>query len=134
MSSVYAAPMMVRQRSGLIVNISSGGGGQYLFSVAYGVGKCAVDRMAKDMAVELHPYDVAAVSLWPAAVRTEFIMSVVARGAISLDPRQMESPRFTGRCVAALALDPKLMEKSGGVYRVADLRKEYHFQDIEYAG
>ena len=31
---------------GLIVNISSAGGLQYAFSVAYGVGKAAVDRMS----------------------------------------------------------------------------------------
>lgn len=31
---------------GLIVNISSAGGLQYAFSVAYGAGKVAVDRMS----------------------------------------------------------------------------------------
>ena len=37
---------------GLIVNISSVGGLQYLFSVAYGVGKAAVDRMSKGNSVQ----------------------------------------------------------------------------------
>jgi dehydrogenase/reductase SDR family protein 1 len=131
-ASVYGAPLMVRARSGLIVNISSGGGGQYLFSVSYGVGKCAVDRMAKDMAVELRPYHVAALSLWPGAVRTEFVMAAIARGDVGFDPRQMESPRFTGRCVAALATDANVMEKSGGVHQVAKLAKEYGFEDIPF--
>ena len=35
---------MVPRKNGLIVNISSGGGLIYLFNVAYGVGKAAVDR------------------------------------------------------------------------------------------
>ena len=41
-AACYAAKMMVPAKQGLIVNVSSGGGMQYLFSVAYGVGKAAV--------------------------------------------------------------------------------------------
>lgn len=40
--SVFGARLMVKKRSGLIVNISSGGGLQYFFNVPYGVGKAAV--------------------------------------------------------------------------------------------
>ena len=39
MSSLLA-PMMVEQKSGLMVQISSFGGVQYLFDVGYGVGNC----------------------------------------------------------------------------------------------
>ena len=46
--SCYAARLMTKHEAGgLIVNISSRGGLQYLFSVAYGVGKEGVDRMSK---------------------------------------------------------------------------------------
>ena len=38
----YAANMMVKRNSGLIVNISSAGGLRYLFNIPYGVGKEAV--------------------------------------------------------------------------------------------
>ncbi|KHJ98772.1 hypothetical protein OESDEN_01237, partial [Oesophagostomum dentatum] len=69
---VHAAKMMAKRETGLIVNISSAGGLQYTFNVPYGVGKAAVDRMSADMAVELRPYGVAIVSLWPGMVRTEF--------------------------------------------------------------
>jgi dehydrogenase/reductase SDR family protein 1 len=126
---VFAAPMMVAQRSGLIVNISSRGGDQYVFSTSYGVGKAGVDRMARDMAHELRGYHVAALSLRPSSVKTEFILDAVASGAVKLDMAKAQSPRFTGRCVAALAMDPDLMEKSGGVYMVADLAAEYRFTD-----
>lgn len=37
--TVYAARMMVENKQGLIVNISSFGGASYIFNVAYGVGK-----------------------------------------------------------------------------------------------
>ena len=56
--SVYAARLMVKNknRSRLIANISSIGGGTYLFGVAYEVGKGGCDRMAADMGRELKPY------------------------------------------------------------------------------
>jgi dehydrogenase/reductase SDR family member 1 len=128
-ASVFGAPLMVAQRRGLIVNISSSGGGSYTFSASYGVCKAGVDRMAKDMAVELAPHGVAALSLWPGAVKTEFVLDAVASGAAAFDLNAAESPRFTGRCIAALAMDPDIMEKSGGVYRVAELAREYRFTD-----
>ena len=46
---------------------------RYLFNVAYGVGKAAVDRMAADCAVELKKSNVAFISLWPGPVKTEYI-------------------------------------------------------------
>ena len=48
--TVYASRIMVPQKDGLIVNISSVGGLTYLFNVAYGIGKAACDRMAADCA------------------------------------------------------------------------------------
>jgi dehydrogenase/reductase SDR family protein 1 len=121
---------MVAQKSGLIVNISSGGGSDYAFSASYGVCKSGVERMARDMAIELKPYDVTALSLRPGAVKTEFILDAVATGSINFDLETAESPRFTGRCIAALAMDPDKLEKSGGVFRVSKLAKEYRFTDL----
>jgi dehydrogenase/reductase SDR family protein 1 len=126
-ASVYGAPLMVRARRGLIVNISSPGGGQYLFSASYGVGKAGMDRLAKDMAHELKPFGVAAVSLWPGAVKTEFVLAAAQRG--NMDLTHAESPLFTGRAVVALASDPNILDKTGRVLIVAELAKEYGFQD-----
>ena len=61
--AVYAARMMVPRRRGLIVNVSSGGGLQYLFNPPYGIGKEACDRMAADCGHELFSSNVAFVSL-----------------------------------------------------------------------
>ena len=83
--------------------------------------------MAKDMAHELRPYNVAAVSLWPGAVKTEFVMKFAANGGIDLS--KAESPIFTGRAIVALAGDAQLMVKSGQVFVVANLAKEYGFKD-----
>ena len=68
---------MTENKCGLIINVSSGGGLKYLFNVAYGVGKAACDRMAADCAIELKPHNVAMISLWPGAVRTEKVQEMV---------------------------------------------------------
>jgi NAD(P)-dependent dehydrogenase (short-subunit alcohol dehydrogenase family) len=44
-TSVIAAPLMVRQESGLIVNVSSDGAEKDDAGVSYGVAKAATDRM-----------------------------------------------------------------------------------------
>ena len=47
--------LMVPKRSGLIVAISGYTGVAYTYGVLFGMCKTAVDRMARDMAVELSP-------------------------------------------------------------------------------
>jgi dehydrogenase/reductase SDR family protein 1 len=130
-ASHAAAPMMAEQQSGLIVNISSFAGAAYTFSVPYGVGKAAVDRMAKDMAVELRPYDVTCVSLWPGVVRTEYLTKQHAEGQIPFSIENGESPRFTGRAVVAVASDPKRIERTGQVLICYEIAREYGFTDID---
>jgi len=127
LASACAAPIMVASRRGLIVNVCSDGGGEGAFGTACAVYRAGLDRMAEAMAAELGAYDVAALSLRPGIVKTGFVLQAVASGALALDLDQAESPRFTGRCVAALAMDPDIMEKTGGVYRVAELAREYRF-------
>lgn len=130
-ASHATAPIMVAQRSGLIVNISSFAGAAYIFNVPYGVGKAAVDRMAKDMAQELRPFDVACISLWPGVVRTEYLMQSHAAGNVPFAVENGESPRFSGRAVVAVASDPKRMEKSGQVLICYELGREYGFTDVD---
>lgn len=128
-ASVYAAPMLIVQGRGLVANISSPGGGSYLFSAAYGTGKAGLDRLSADMAHELRKKGVTVVSLWPGAVKTEFVLASAAESGGRMDLSEAESPIFTGRAVVALALDEQSMEKSGKVLIVADLAREYGFRD-----
>ncbi len=126
-ASVLAAPLMVRLRAGLIVNISFFAAQKYLGNTCYGVAKAATDRMTADMAHELREHNVAAVSLWPGLVRSEGVMLA----AEYLDLSNSESPQFIGRAVAALASDPDVMVKSGQALVVATLAQEYGFTDID---
>jgi dehydrogenase/reductase SDR family protein 1 len=130
-ASHHAVPLMLGRKNGLIVNVSSRGAAGYTFSVAYGVGKAGTDRLAADMAVELKEHDIASVSIWPSKVKTEFIMQQVAQGKVEIDPKLAQSRLLSGRAVVALATDPKLMNKTGQVLEVADLKAEYGFKDVE---
>lgn len=126
-ASVLAAPLMIAQQAGLIVNISFFAAHKDDAGVAYGVAKAATDRMAACMAHELHPHNVAAVSLYPGLVRTESVL----KAAEFFDLSNSESPQFIGRAIAALAADPKVMQKSGQVCIAASLALEYGFTDID---
>ncbi len=126
-ASRLAAPSMVAQRRGLIVNISTWAAQKHIGNVAYGVSKAATDKMTADMAIELKPYGVAVVSLYPGLVRTERVMEA----AQWLDLSNSESPVFIGRAVAALAADPDVHRHSGKVLVAAGLAKEYGFTDTD---
>jgi NAD(P)-dependent dehydrogenase (short-subunit alcohol dehydrogenase family) len=130
-ASHAAVPLLFEGDGGLIVNISSFAGATYIFNVPYGVGKAAVDRMAKDMAVELRPHGVTCVSLWPGVVRTEYLVKSHAEGSVPFAIENGESPRFTGRAVVALANDPKRIDKSGQVLICYELAHEYGFTDVD---
>jgi len=139
--SSYAARIMSEQKSGLIVNISSAGGLQYLFNVPYGVGKTAVDRMTQDTAHELKKHNVAVVSLWPGPVKTEIVQDIFinndnapkafaggdAQEAFSMG----ESVEFSGKAVVALGTSDEkaIMKKSGRVLLTSDLASEYGFTE-----
>jgi dehydrogenase/reductase SDR family protein 1 len=126
-ASQLAAKSMVARQSGLIVNISFWAAQKHMANVAYGVSKAATDKMTADMAVELRPHGVTAVSLYPGLVRTEKVMEA----ASWLDLTNSESPEFIGRAVAALAADPDVMRHTGTVLVAASVAVEYGFTDID---
>jgi NAD(P)-dependent dehydrogenase (short-subunit alcohol dehydrogenase family) len=118
---------MVQKRRGLIVSISFWAAQKHIANVAYGVSKAATDKMTADMAVELEPHGVTAVSLYPGLVRTERVMEA----AQWLDLSNSESPEFVGRAVAALAGDPEALHHTGQVLIAARLAEEYGFADLD---
>jgi len=125
-ASQFAARTMVIQRRGLIVNISHWAAQKRIGSTIYGIAKAATDKLTSDMAIELRPYGVTVVSLYPGLVRTE---AVLAAGVFDLS--NSESPEFSGRAVAALAADPNLLTLSGSILVAASLAQRYGFTDID---
>ncbi|MBY0503441.1 MAG: SDR family NAD(P)-dependent oxidoreductase [Bryobacteraceae bacterium] len=120
-------PGMIALGRGLIVNISFWAAQKHLGNVAYGVSKAATDKMTADMAHELRPYGITAISLYPGLVRTEKVMEA----AQYLDLSNSESPEFIGRAVSALAIDGDVIRHSGKVLVAAAVASDYGFQDID---
>ena len=130
----HAAKIMVPQRSGLMVALSGYVGVTYTYNVIFGTCKTATDRMARDLAIELKPYDVASLSLWQGFTYTERArenLKTVAGMASQLNSAVGSSVEFPGRVIAALATDPNLMQRSGGTFISAELAQEYGITDID---
>ncbi len=132
----HAAHLMVPARKGLIVAISGYTGVAYTYGVIFGMCKTAVDRMARDMAVELQPHNVASLSLWQGLTHTERAQRNLAanpamKKSTVTDPAVGCSPEFPGRVIAALAADPDVMKRSGGTFITAEVAADYGITDLD---
>ena len=140
----HAAPLMVRRKGGLIVEVGDGDALYYRGNLFYDLVKINTSRLAYAFAEELRPHKVAAVAVTPGFMRTEVVLEHF--GATEANWREVaeksskarghglagsESPYFVGRAVAALAADPKVLEKSGGLYSSWGLAEEYGFDDLD---
>jgi len=136
----HAAPIMIKKRHGLIVEITEGdtvfgGGGNAITDVV----KSALKSFAARMAWELRTHGVAAVSLTPGFLRSESMLQHFGvteanwRDAGKKDKNflESESPLFVGRAVAALARDPKVLDRSGDVLSSWELARDYQFDDYD---
>lgn len=130
----HAAKIMAPQGSGLIAALSGYVGVTYTYDTIFGTTKTATDRMMRDMAVELAPHGVAAVSLWQGFTYTERAkenLKTVPGMASQLNSAAGSSPEFPGRVIAALADDGDVMARSGGTWIVAELAQAYGLTDID---
>ncbi len=132
----HAAKIMVPQKSGLIIAISGYVGVTYTYGVIFGTCKSAVDRMARDMAIELQPHNVASISLWQGLTLTERAQRNIANNPamkqqIVTNPNIGCTPEFPGRVIAALAKDPEIMKRSGGTFITAEIAQDYGITDID---
>ena len=127
--SAHAARLMVPQRRGLIATVSHWAAQKHIGNAIYGVSKAATDKLTADMAHELRPHGVTALSLYPGLVRTEAVLAAAAGGWFDLS--NSESPEFTGRVLAALARDPRILERSGQVVVGADAAQAYGVIDVD---
>jgi NAD(P)-dependent dehydrogenase (short-subunit alcohol dehydrogenase family) len=129
-SSYYAAPLLTENGRGLVAFTSSPGAVRYLYGAAYGVHKAGLDKFAADMAVDLRPFGVAAVSIWMGAVLTERLQQIIdGDPKLAYLPGISETPEFTGHVIAALADDPDLMKVSGTTLIGAEVALKYGITD-----
>lgn len=130
----HAAPLMIAAGKGLIASISFYGAVSYFHGAAYGAAKAGTDKMMADMAVDLAPHGVAAVSLWPGFILTDAVRAMPPEH-IPDDLRAMlphwETPEFTGLVIEALYSDPGLMALSGQALIGAELAERYGVKDMD---
>lgn len=135
----YAAPIMIRERRGLIVEVTEndmlGAGGNPMSQVV----KLGLKGLALNMAAELRPHGVAAIAITPGFLRSESMLQ--HKGVTEANWRdggkkdrnflESESPLFVGRAVAALAQDPKILGRSGQLLSSWQCSREYKFTDYD---
>lgn len=132
----HAAKIMAPQTSGLIVATSGYTGVAYTYGTVFGTCKSAVDRMARDMAIELKPHDVASISLWLGLTFTERAERNLSRNPAMTaqtvtNPLVGSSVEFPGRVIAALARDPQILRRTGGTWIAAELAQDYGVTDLD---
>ena len=140
----YAAPLLVKQQSGLIVEVveqdAIGYHGQFFLDLV----EICLKRLAFALASELAPLGVTALSIAPGFMRTEATLEKFRvtetnwlEAALNNATAERfgfihsETPCFVGRAVAALAGDPDVSRWSGGVVSVARLADAYGFTDVD---
>jgi NAD(P)-dependent dehydrogenase (short-subunit alcohol dehydrogenase family) len=130
-ASYYAAPIMVRQRSGLIIFTSSSGAVHYIFGPAYGAHKASMDKFAADMAVDFKSHNVAAISIWMGALLSERMKALIAADPKKYSYLTLETTEFTGHIIWALSNDPELMALSGQTLIGAEVAIKYGIKDAD---
>ena len=141
----HAAPIMAKQKSGLIVEVVEQPGIQYHGQFFFDLMEASLKRIAYGLAVELAPHKATALAVTPGFMRTEAILEgfgvteATWRDAIEHPKAKgfgwagSETPCFIGRGVAALAADPGVVAKGGGLFGSWALADEYGFTDIDGA-
>jgi NAD(P)-dependent dehydrogenase (short-subunit alcohol dehydrogenase family) len=91
-----ALPIMRKQRSGMIVNISSGAGRfGYPTGSAYVSTKFAVEGLSESMSYEVEPFGIKVILIEPGVIKTNFFNSSVLAKK-SQDPNSPYAPLMTG--------------------------------------
>lgn len=138
-TSKHAAQRMVRARSGLIVQVTEN---DLLGSSGNIVTQCvrlSHKGAALATATELAPHGVAVLALTPGFLRSESVLDFFGvteqnwrdAGAKDANFLESESPLFVGRAVAALAADPKIMERTGQLVSSWQCARDYGFTDYD---
>jgi NAD(P)-dependent dehydrogenase (short-subunit alcohol dehydrogenase family) len=139
LTSRYGVPLMIERNRGLIVEITDGDHAGYRSTLYYDLAKMGAIRLAFAMGEELASSGVTAVAVTPGFLRSEAMLERfgvteanwrdAAKTVMGFE--ESETPCFVGRAIAALAADPDVHAKNGGVYASWTLSDEYGFSDID---
>src|SRR5262245_23194312 len=134
-ASRLAVPLMLPQGRGVIVSTTANLAAlPYLPNIFYDLSKNAVSRLVWAMAHELRERGVTVLAVAPGFMRTERVTEAFRRAgaiaAIDGPGGPKETPVYLGRAIAALAADPRVLERSGQLLEAGTLAQEYGFTDV----
>ena len=151
-TSKYLLPLLISER-GLLVEVTDGtlkyNASHYRISVYYDLAKVAVNRLAFSQGHELAPYGATAVSITPGWLRSEMMLENFGvtenNWREALDPARAasgqptappdfalsETPRYVGRAIASLALDPDRQRWNQQSLSSGELARLYGFTDLD---
>jgi NAD(P)-dependent dehydrogenase (short-subunit alcohol dehydrogenase family) len=143
MTAWHGANLMVQQRAGLIVELVEQDNVGYHGAFYFDLMETLLKRLVLALANDLGKSGMTAVAVAPGFMRTEAILegfSVTEANwrealgnpqAAAMGWGGSETPCFVGRAVAALAADPHVARKNGGIYTTRALSEEYGFNDVD---
>jgi NAD(P)-dependent dehydrogenase (short-subunit alcohol dehydrogenase family) len=143
-TSTIALPLLLETGPGLLVEMTDGTS-EVNADVRPGVGfyydfvKASVDRLVKNLAVELADHPVSAIGVTPGWLRSERMLDnfelteATWRDACTRVPgfAISESPTYVARGVAALAADPRRSRFAGQVLTARQLADAYGTTDTD---
>jgi len=154
-TSKYFLPLLISQPGGLLVEVTDGttkyNASHYRISVYYDLAKVAVNRLAFSQGHEIAPHGATAVAITPGWMRSEMMLENFGvsedNWRDALDPARAESnqpmappdfalsesPRYVGRAITSLALDPDRQRWNQQSLTSGELAKLYGFTDLDGA-
>jgi NAD(P)-dependent dehydrogenase (short-subunit alcohol dehydrogenase family) len=152
-TSKHLLPLLISQPGGLLVEMTDGtmkyNLTHYRISVYYDLAKVAVNRLAFSQGHELAPYGATAVAITAGWLRSEMMLENFgvseSNWRDALDPARAdkgqpvappdfalsETPRYVGRAIASLALDPDRQRWNQQSLSSGELAREYGFTDLD---
>jgi NAD(P)-dependent dehydrogenase (short-subunit alcohol dehydrogenase family) len=139
-TSHYGIPLMIKNKGGLVVEVTDGIGPEIReFNFYYDLEKAINIRLAQSLALQLRRDRIAVVALTPGFLRSEEMLSHFGvteenwREAIKSDKyfAYSETPFYIGKAVVALACDRKVIQKTGKALVSGKLAREYGFTDMD---
>lgn len=152
-TSRFLLPLLIDKPGGLLIEVTDGttsyNATHYRISVYYDLAKVAVNRLAFSQGHELAPFGATAVAITPGWLRSEMMLDNYGvsedNWRDALDPSrtqqgqpvappdfaQSESPRYVGRAVVALALDPDRTRWNQHSVTSGQLAEVYGFTDLD---
>jgi NAD(P)-dependent dehydrogenase (short-subunit alcohol dehydrogenase family) len=134
-----AAPLMIRQRRGLIVEMTENNLLLSSGDVITQIARFSQKVLAAIYAAELRRQGVVAIAMTPGFLRSERVLEYFSvteetwqeAGKTDRNFLESESPLFVGRAIVALASDPSLIERTGQLFSSWEVAREYVLTDID---